>query len=146
MQIQTSRFGTIQVETDDLLLFPAGLPGLEGCRQWILLPDSKNDAFAWLQNLEHSGIAFAVTSPQRYIPHYRVRVNCGSVEGLKLQNPSQAEILVIIGKSDSGWTLNLKAPLVINPDLRIGKQIICDGNEPVRYEIRTDRYPLKKTA
>jgi flagellar assembly factor FliW len=146
MQIQTTRFGTIQVETDDLLLFPAGLPGLEGCRQWVLLPDAHSDALAWLQNLEHSEIAFAVTSPRRYIPHYRMRVNSGCVEGLKLQNPSQAEILVIIGKSDSGWTLNLKAPLVINPELRIGRQIISEGNEPVRYVIRNDRNPLKKTA
>jgi flagellar assembly factor FliW len=146
MQIHTTRFGVIHVETDDLLFFPAGLPGLEGCRQWVLLADAQNEALAWLQNLEHSEVALAVTSPRRFVPNYQARVVRGNLEGLGLNNPAQAEILVIIGKSDEAWTLNLKAPLIINPEQRIGRQVVSEGSEPVRYEIRNQRPSLKKTA
>jgi flagellar assembly factor FliW len=146
MQIHTTRFGVIHVETDDLLTFPDGLPGLEDCCQWALLTDSQNAILAWLQNLEHPEVALAVTSPRRFIPHYKARVARKNLEGLDLSNPAKAEILVIIGKSNEAWTLNLKAPLVINPDKRLGRQVVSEGDEPVRYEIGNRRSSLKKTA
>lgn len=35
MRINTSRFGRIDVDANDILTFPSGLPGLEDCRAMI---------------------------------------------------------------------------------------------------------------
>ena len=43
MRITTSRFGRIDVEAADVLHFPSGMPGLEGCRDWALLADADNE-------------------------------------------------------------------------------------------------------
>ena len=42
MKIDTTRFGYVEIEADDLLQFPAGLFGLEDCRHWVLLADAEH--------------------------------------------------------------------------------------------------------
>ena len=63
MKIQTTRFGAIQIEPDDILFFRSGLLGFEDCRHWVLLADADNEAVAWLQSMQHSDIALPVVSP-----------------------------------------------------------------------------------
>ena len=41
--IETTRFGPLVIEPEDLLDFPAGLMGMEECRRWGLLQDVHND-------------------------------------------------------------------------------------------------------
>ena len=50
MRIDTQRFGTLQINPDELFLFPQGLIGMESLRQWALLPDLDNPSVAWLQS------------------------------------------------------------------------------------------------
>ncbi len=63
MDIQTSRFGTIAIEVEDILVFPNGLLGLEDCQHWVLLADAQNDALGWLQSTSRPEIALAVVTP-----------------------------------------------------------------------------------
>ena len=144
--INTSRFGLLRVESDDLLYFPAGLLGLEDCRNWSLLGDGQNDAVAWLQSADRPKTALAVVSPRRFVPGYQVRVARMEIETLELDSVRTAEVLLIVGRNSSGLTLNLKAPLVINVARRLGRQVITNGDLPVRYELRTGPAVLKKTA
>ncbi len=50
MRIATSRFGTVEVSAADVIHFAAGLPGLEGGADWVLLADAENDVLGWLRN------------------------------------------------------------------------------------------------
>ena len=50
MRIDTQRFGTLELNPDQLFLFPQGLIGMESLRQWALLPDVDNPTVAWLQS------------------------------------------------------------------------------------------------
>src|SRR5688572_10089952 len=124
MQIQTTRFGFLEVEPDAVLSFPAGILGLEDCRQWVLLADAHNEALAWLQSVTRPDIALAVVSPRRYVPGYQVRVSCAELASLELKDLRQAEVLVIVSRNEYELTLNLKAPLVINLAQRLGRQVI----------------------
>lgn len=141
-----SRFGTIQVDAEDCLFFPAGLCGLEDCRQWVLLADSENVALAWLQSVDRPGIALPVTSPRRFLPGYQMRVSRRELLPLELEDTSAAKVLVIVGTAGQGSTLNLKAPLVINLHRRLGRQVIANGDLPVRYEIIPAAHSARKTA
>ena len=40
MQVKTSRFGTVEIQPEDILLFSRGLIGFESHRHWVLLADS----------------------------------------------------------------------------------------------------------
>jgi len=146
MKIETTRFGAVEVEQEDVLDFPGGLLGLEDCRQWVLLADAENDALGWLQCAGRAEYAFAVVCPRRFVPEYQVRVSRGELTPLLLTDVQDAQVLAIVGKSQHGITLNLKAPVVINLERRLGRQVITNGDMPVAYELTRQPAPLRKSA
>ena len=146
MDINTSRFGPIKVESEDVLHFPAGLLGWEECRDWVLLGDAQNPAVAWLQSVERPKVAVAVVSPRRFVPDYRMRVARAELEPLEVEDLSTIQVLVVVGRSERGLTLNLKAPLLIHLPRRLGRQVVTNGDLPVRYELKSGLLALKKSA
>jgi flagellar assembly factor FliW len=146
MRITTNRFGRIDVDPADILHFPSGLPGLEGCREWALLADSDNDALGWLQSTTRGDVALAVVSPRRFVPDYQVRIPRSELTPLALADMRQAQVVVVVGKTDMGLTLNLKAPIVINLEARTGRQVVATGELSMQYELVTQRPSLKKSA
>ncbi|HTQ38762.1 MAG TPA: flagellar assembly protein FliW [Pirellulales bacterium] len=146
MKIDTSRFGYVEIEPNDLLHFPAGLLGLENCRHWVLLADAENDALGWLQNSLSPEIALAVVCPRRFVPEYQVRISRGELAPLELAEVREAQVLAIVGKNEHGITLNLKAPLVINLQRRLGRQVITNGELPLQYQLVGETVELRKTA
>ena len=146
MDIQTTRFGTVAIEADDVLHFPTGLMGLEDCRHWVLLADAQNDALGWLQCTSRPEVALAVVTPRRFVPDYQVRIVRSELAPLAISRAADAKVLVIVGKNDHAITLNLKAPLVLNLDSRLGKQVVANNEYPIQHQL-TDAAPvLKKSA
>jgi len=119
---------------------------MEDCRQWVLLGDGQNDAVVWLQSVERPRVAEAVVSPRRFVPDFRMRVARAELEPLELTEVADSQVLVIVGRTDRSITLNLKAPLVINPARRMGRQVVTNGDLPVAYEIRSGQNALRKSA
>jgi flagellar assembly factor FliW len=146
MRITTSRFGRIDVDADDILRFPSGLPGLEDCREWALLADASNDALGWLQSTNRGDVALAVVSPRRFVPDYQVRIPRSELSPLAISDMRQAQVVVVVGTNGKSLTLNLKAPIVINLEARTGRQVVASGELPLQYELTTSRPPLKKSA
>ena len=138
MQIHTTRFGMLEASSDDVLTFPAGLPGLEDCRRWVLLADRDDQRLAWLQSLNRPDVALAVVNPRRFVPDYQLRLSRGDLAPLGLDGVEDAVVLAVVGgQYDAAGrfaaTLNLKAPLVVNPRRRTGRQVVCYGDSPLRY-------------
>jgi len=146
MKIDTSRFGPVTIEADDVIRFAKGLMGLEDCRDWVLLADTGSDAFAWLQSVDRPEVALVVASPRRFLPDYQLRVTRHELEPLLLDEVKSARILVVVGKTEHSMTLNLKAPLVVNLERRLGRQVIDIGDTPARYELGIAPPTLKKSA
>ena len=146
MRINTSRFGRIEVDAADILRFPSGLPGLEDCREWALLADAENDALGWLPSVSRGDVALAVVSPRRFVPDYQVRIPRSELSPLALTDMQQAQVVVVVGKTGTTLTLNLKAPIVINLEARTGRQVVASGDLPLQYELFPHRPTLKKSA
>jgi len=146
MQIRTTRFGTIDIEADDLLSFPSGLIGLEDCRQWVLLADAQNEALGWLQSTTRPEMALAVVSPRRFVPEYQFRVYRSELAPLGLTDLGQAQVLAVVSRNDRAITLNLKAPIVMHLERRLGRQVVTNGELPVQHELQTEPTALRKSA
>ena len=145
MKIETTRFGQVEIEAGDILRFPSGVIGLENCRDWVLLADAQNQALGWLQCTTHPEVALAVVSPRRFVPDFQLRVARSELSTLELPAVRDAKVLVIVGKNEHSITLNLKAPLVVNLQQRVGRQVVASGEQPVQYELHTTQ-PLRKIA
>jgi len=146
MNISTTRFGSIRLETRDLFTFPAGLIGLADCRDWALLSDGSNDALAWLQSVERPETALAVVSPRRFVPDYRFRAYRSELAPLELADIEEAYVLSIVSQNVDELTLNLKAPIVVNVRNRVGRQIVVNDDHPLQYVLPSPSSRLKKIA
>ncbi len=147
MQIATTHFGPIEIEIDDVLLFPNGIVAFEDCQHWVLLSDEENPALAWLQSITRSEVAVPVVSPRRFTPEYAVHVTRGQLLPLEFSQFDQVYVLTVVSQSDGDLTLNLKAPLIINLDRRLGRQVITTDNQPVALALTPSRpAQLRKSA
>jgi flagellar assembly factor FliW len=146
MHIGTRHFGTVEIEVDDILLFPHGVIAFEDCRHWVLLADAENPALAWLQSVSRQEVALPVVSPRRFAPAYSVHVTRGQLVPLEFSQFDQAYVLSVVSQSDGDLTLNLKAPLIINLDRRLGRQVITSDEQPVVLALPTPPARLRKSA
>jgi flagellar assembly factor FliW len=146
MEIGTTRFGSVAIEANDVIRFPAGLLGLDGCLDWVLLADAENPSLGWMQSVTHADVALAVVSPRRFVPDYQVRLPRKELESLALDSPQSAHVLTIVSKNEQTISLNLKAPLLINLERRLGRQVITGGDQPLQYELHPETVPRRKVA
>jgi flagellar assembly factor FliW len=146
MEIHTSRFGPVSIESNDVIHFPSGLLGLDGCRDWVLLADTQNDVLGWLQSTTQGEVALAVVSPRRFVPDYQVRVARTQLDPLGLNSLQDAHVLVIVSKNEQSITLNLKAPLIINLQRSLGRQVVDNAEYPIQFELCCELPSRKKIA
>jgi flagellar assembly factor FliW len=147
MQISTTHFGPIEIEVEDILLFPRGIIAFEDCQHWVLLADEENRSLAWLQSISRAEVAVPVISPRRFAPQYSVHLSRGQLVPLEFSQFDQAYVLGIISQSDGDLTVNLKAPLIINLDRRLGRQVITSDDQPVALTLgSTPTTLLRKSA
>ena len=146
MEISTTRFGPVAFDPDDIFLFPAGLIGFEDCKHWVLLSDTENSSVGWLQSISRPNIAMAVVSPRRFVRGYQLRVSRGELAPLQLAATDRAYVVTLISEHDGILTTNLKAPIVINLQRRLGRQVVTSDEQSLRHELARKPMPLRKTA
>lgn len=146
MEIETTRFGTINVRSADKLCFPTGIPGFEECRDWVLLVDRPNRAVGWLQSANWPEVALPVASPRQFIGDYQVRLAEVDLSPLGLDSADDLQILAVLGQNKSEWTLNLKAPLAINMRRRLGRQVVHLDDWSIQHAVLVRAEPLRKIA
>ncbi len=146
MQIETTRFGSVTIEAEDILLFPLGLFAFENIRHWVLLADAENESVGWLQSISDPAVALPVVSPRRFVPEYQIRIGRSQLAPLELSGPDQAYVLAVVGKAGPRLTVNLKAPLIINLDRRLGRQVITNDDQPLQLALDPTAVSSRKSA
>src|SRR3954469_24240548 len=96
MQIQTSRFGSVAIEADDVLNFPEGLLGFNELRRFVLLDDPTDEIFAWLQSCEDPGIAFPLLEPELFSTGYSIQLTKHDLEVMQLASKEGTRCFAII--------------------------------------------------
>lgn len=135
MRIDTQRFGTLRFNADQLFLFANGLIGMETMRQWALISDPENPSVAWLQSASRGDRAIALISPRVFFKDYRVHVTRRDLASLSMQPGSDVFILTTVSGHVGKLTTNLRAPILLNVDRRLGCQVITEDEQPIRQEL-----------
>jgi flagellar assembly factor FliW len=130
MRIETTRFGTIEIDDGKLISFPQGLPGFWHARRFVLLEHAPNVPFHWLQCVDDPSLAFVVIDPLPMFPDLRDAIPAFALEALGIGKSDEAAILTIVTIDREGKrvTTNLLGPLVINTRTRTGVQLILEGS------------------
>jgi len=136
--IKTTRFGQVEINSEDILTFPEGLLGFQDLRQFVLLDDPNDDIFAWLQSCELPSIAFPVLEPEIFGQYYNVNLTKNENELLKFSETIKPTFMNIITIPDdpTQMTANVKAPIVMNMQQRLARQcVLQDNNLAIREPI-----------
>lgn len=129
MNVQTSRFGEIVVDPQEVINFNQGLPGFEEWKQYILVQTEDSGPFAYLQSTEWEELAFIVTDPFLFYPDYEFTVPETAKEELQLTDEHGVTVKALVTVTDElkQATINLVAPVLINEGTRTGKQLILNN-------------------
>lgn len=136
MNVNTTRFGTVEIDDSRIITFPTGLLGFSSYRQFALLQPDDDGVFFWLQSIEAPDLAFVVTDPVLWVEGYEATIRREQMEALDLQKLEDAQVFVIVNKYGGSLTANLQGPLVVNVHTRNGMQLVlADKRWTTRHEI-----------
>jgi len=141
MQLETAHFGVIDVDEADIIYFPEGIPGFENSKRYKLIRHDEGDSvFFWLQSVDMPELCFVVTDPFMVYDGYGVDIDDEDVKLLEITDANKVLTLtiVVIPENLDEIRVNLKAPIIINTEKKLGKQIIQQNeNLPIRYYLKS---------
>ncbi len=136
MNVQTTRFGVVDLDEKRIITFPAGLLGFSSYKSFALLQPNDEGVFYWLQSLESPELAFVVTDPTLWVSGFEASIRREQMEELGLSSLDDAQVFVIVNKYSQTLTANLQGPLVINLTNQKAMQLVlADKRWATRHEI-----------
>jgi flagellar assembly factor FliW len=133
MKLETTRFGTIDIEEKQIIEFSDGLYGFEKESRFTLLPFNPNveSPMEWMQSVLSPHLAFVITDPYLYVSEYKLKLSEDDKKkvGLELDESFVTRSIVTIPENYTEMTANLVAPLVINSSKRVAKQFVLTSME-----------------
>jgi flagellar assembly factor FliW len=121
--------------TRNAIAFPDGIPGFEACRQFVLLASEAIAPLQRLESIEGTSAAFVGIDPRLALAEYRCRLSQSDLRALGADaSTTLLWFAIISAEADGTLTANLRAPIVINPQRMIGRQVLPDdGLYPIRH-------------
>jgi flagellar assembly factor FliW len=133
--VESSRFGTLEIEAGAIIEFPAGLIGLGG-RRWAVVSNDPESAFQWLHSLEDASLALPVTNPWAFFADYEVELSDSDSERFA-DDEVAVWVTVRAGNELADFSANLRAPIIVSKGQ--GFQVINEAaNAPVRAPLFPD--------
>ena len=130
LTVESTRFGTLEIEADAIIEFPAGLIGLDSSRLTIV-GEITDGPFQWLHSIDDPSLALPVTSPWAFFASYEVELSDEETERVDAGDDTVVYVTVRAGSELSAFSANLRAPIVISGGR--GHQVINEAKDaPVR--------------
>lgn len=117
--------------------FHDGLPAFETAKRFVIILNEKIKPFVYLKSLDFDDLGFVCVDPFLVCRDYSIKIPAKDLSLLELKEPGSALLLsmVTVESDPKNTTANLLAPIIINMDNLVGRQVILDENNPVRYRI-----------
>lgn len=137
MQIETTRFGSVEVPEGHLIHLKGGLIGFPKESKFALIPHGESTLIAWLQSAVTPELAFPVVSAHGLVLDYPDVPLEGVAEkaGLAGSTDDFAVLAVLCAPRGMPATVNLLAPLLINSVTRQGAQVFLEGSRFTTREL-----------
>jgi len=135
LQLYT-HFGSFELRREDILSFPTGLPGFENARRFVILSAPAYAPLQCLQAVDSPSPSFLVIDPRLVVDGYRTRLNQSDLVRLGVSDDARLVWLAIVTVGADGTFVNLRAPVVINPERMLGFQLVpSDSLYPLRQPL-----------
>jgi flagellar assembly factor FliW len=136
MIIETTHFGQIEINEENILDFEEGILGFEDIRRFgIINSEDPESPFSWIQAIEKPELAFALVDPFAIKKDYDFELKDENANFLRIEDPSQVAVfaIVVIPEDTKKISMNLKAPIIVNTNNKKAAQIILNSD---KYTVR----------
>jgi flagellar assembly factor FliW len=144
MKIQTTRFGELEIPDQSLIQIPDGILGLPDSSCYVLLEhDSEGTPFKWLQATDNPDLAFIVMDPRLVVDKFEVHFDEEVLRKYDIHDIREEfafmSIVNIPRENPISMTVNLRAPIIVHLEKRVGWQQILPNEEyPIRHRLFPD--------
>jgi flagellar assembly factor FliW len=137
--IDSPRFGTLEIASEDVIEFPHGLIGLGGSRFAIV---EREGSFSWLHSIDEPSLALPVTNPWDFFADYSVELSDEDSKPITA-DPADVAVWVTVraGSELADFYANLRAPILVAEGQ--GHQVI---NESPDAPVRAPLFPAVAAA
>jgi len=136
--VESSRFGTLEIEDSAVIEFPTGLIGLGG-RRWAVISTDLSGPFQWLHSLDDPALAVPVTDPWAFFTDYSVELSDEDSDQFDADKTA-VWVTVRAGSELSDFSANLRAPILVSEGQ--GHQVI---NEAQSADVRAPLFTVATT-
>ena len=128
MLIETSRFGTLDLDENVVIEFPWGIPGFEPIKRYVLL-EHREGPFQWLQAVDEPGLAFVVCEPE--VVGVRYSVPPEKALSIRLEAAEDLVVLIMVSfdRQQKRMSPHWRGPMLFNSSSRLGCQWSMDEEE-----------------
>lgn len=138
MEIQTRDFGKANIDEKDIINFVQPLFGFEQYSKYAMLKTTEcGECFVWLQSIEKPDLCFILSNISLVKMPYDVIVSDISANKLGISEGDDVAVwlVTVINDDVKKSTVNLKSPIVINPENNLAVQENLEEDYPIRYSI-----------
>jgi flagellar assembly factor FliW len=143
VQVQSKRFGTLDIPADRIFELPEGLIGLPSKKRFVLLDHRPGSPFKWMLSIDDPELAFAVADPADLVPGYVAPME--KISTALSADPTDLVVFALmrIPSDPTQMTINLLAPVAVDLRSRIGRQMVL---EDPRFDAAHRIVPEPKAA
>ena len=121
--------------TNTPVTFTAPMPGLENVQGFTLRSVEGAAGLYALEAGSPSPVRLFLADAAVFVPGYAPPIPEATLQSLELEQDQLLQVLVVLNHSPKATTVNLMAPIVLNPATRRCAQLVLDGRE---YPLRAD--------
>jgi len=138
VEINTIKFGKINIGKDRIITFPEDIIGFPQIKRYVFLELDENSPFTWLQAVDEPSLCFLVIDPALFKPDYQVPISKENMYSLQAEEIEEliTRVIVTVPENPHFMTANIKGPIVINLMSRLAKQLVlADEMFSAKYRI-----------
>jgi len=132
LTLETKEYGTLEYEKDYCITFPDGLFGFPNLHEYLplCLNEEEDSTLLVFQSTESPRVGFVVINPFSLDPDYHPVLTAEELSYLEAASIEELSFYVIcvLKPSYLDNTVNMKCPLVVNPENRKGIQVILNDS------------------
>lgn len=123
-------------DNSQIYYFEQGIPGFEHLHQFEFTKIGDDLPMQLMKSVEDENISLLVASPFLFYQEYEWELSESAKDELSIKDESDIEVwsVVTVPADPTNATLNLLAPLVLNKNKKVGKQLILHDSN---YSSRT---------
>lgn len=137
MKINSTRFGTLDIDDQRIIRFEAGIIGFPEEKGFVLIHHGSSDTMAWLQSVRTPELALPVVGAHQFAPSYPdvSLAEAAQHAGLEGSPDDMTALVVLCATPGAPSTVNLAAPIIVNAASWTGTQAILDGTRFTTREL-----------